>query len=285
MYNLTIIKSNIDKNKDSKNIVLFFHGFGAPCSKYNLTQWDNIKDEYYEDDEKIRKNNWLDNLVNVFNASVLIYYNRPEENFLFPNSSGKHNLSKKPNLHNHILQLQNQLNKQNSKIPKTPIITPDTKLYLVCHSIGCAYGLKYYDMFPSNIEGIILIDSYPLISKIITKYSNEKYIPSDNLLEKLKYKRTFSDNEKIKLIDYIFQDITTNFTDYFTNKINIKLLCFWNIDIKQPKNKNLSREFSNLLKSKSLKKNFKNIEFYNRDHYLNETDDIKINEYITKFML
>jgi hypothetical protein len=283
MYNLTIIKSTININ--SKNKVLFFHGFGAPCSKYNITQWDDIKDEYYEDDEKVRKNNWLDNLVDVFNASELIYYNRPEENFLFSNSSGKHNLSKQPNLYNHILNLQNQLKKP-YKDKNNLLIEHSTKLYLVCHSIGCAYGLKYYNMFPSNVKGIVIIDSYPLIPKIINEYSNKKFIPSDTLLKKLTYKRNFTDNEKNKLVEYIIQDITTNFKNFTCDdKFKIKLLCFWNIDIKQKKNNTLSREFSDLLKSKSLKKNFKSVEFKNRDHYLNETDDIKINNYINNFIL
>ena len=298
MFKFTIKKSNIDKNKNSKNKVIFFHGFGAPCYKYNLTQWDDVKDSYYEDEKKIRTNNWLDNLVNVFNASELIYYNRPEENCLFPILSKEPNLSKAPNLQEHILKLHNQLSKP-YKDSKTPIITSNTKIYLVCHSIGCAYGLKYYNMFPLNIEGIVLIDSFPLIPKIIKKYSNEKYILDNDLLKKLEKKRIFTDSEKNKWIDFIFQDITTNFKDIdnfnnnFNNKINIKLLCFWNINSKNKRNNELSREFSNLIENKFMKKNknnqknknFKSIEFLNRDHYLNETDDILINKHINDFML
>ena len=85
MSNFTIIKSKNKANLKSKTKVLFFHGFGAQCYKYNLTQWDDKNDEVYKDDTIIRTNNWLDNLVNVFNASELIYYDRKEENCLFHN--------------------------------------------------------------------------------------------------------------------------------------------------------------------------------------------------------
>ena len=145
-------------------------------------------------------------------------------------------------------------------------------------------------MFPLNIEGIVLIDSFPLIPKIIKKYSNEKYILDDNKIKLLKRKRFFTDSEKNKWVDFIFQNITTNFININDFYENVKLLCFWNINSRNSKANEFSKEFAHILKNKFLKcnknnKNFKSIELLDRDHYLNETDDILINKYINDFML
>ena len=78
MFKFTIIKSKNKANIKSKVKVLFFHGLGAQCYKYNLTQWNDKNDdikgargaEALVDDTIIRTNNWLDNLVNVFAASI-----------------------------------------------------------------------------------------------------------------------------------------------------------------------------------------------------------------------
>ena len=101
MFNLKIIKSNIDSNTK----VLFFHGFGTKCHKYNLSEWDNIKDEPYTDGT-IRTNNWLNELVNTFNASELIYYNRSTENCFYPDNT---KLTTVPNFHLHLVKLHKKL--------------------------------------------------------------------------------------------------------------------------------------------------------------------------------
>ena len=282
MSNFTIIKSKNKANIKSKRKVLFFHGFGAQCYKYNLTQWDDKNDEVYKDDTIIRTNNWLDNLVNVFNASELIYYDRKEENCLFYNIiTDTNSLSKVPDFHKHIVNLHKQLSKE--------IIKADTKLYIVCHSLGCIYGLKYYLLFPQNIEGIVFLDSTQLNPHIIKIYSNDKCILHKNELDILKKKRNFTDAEKEKWIDFIFYDIMSNFTniDELFNKIDVKLLCFWNIDSKDKTKIYMTRQFIKIIKNKFMKnsKNNKNIELIDRDHYLNETDDIKINKNIREFML
>ena len=285
MSNFTIIKSKNKANLKSKTKVLFFHGFGAQCYKYNLTQWDDKNDEVYKDDTIIRTNNWLDNLVNVFNASELIYYDRKEENCLFHNmntvSNATNSLSKVPHFHKHIVNLHKQLSKE--------IIKADTKLYIVCHSLGCIYGLKYYLLFPQNIEGIVFLDSTHLNLQYIKIYSNDKCILHKNELDILKKKRIFTDAEKEKWIDFIFYDIMSNFTniDELFNKIDVKLLCFWNIDSKDKTKINMTRQFIKIIKNKFMKnsKDNKNIELIDRDHYLNETDDIKINKNFSEFML
>lgn len=282
MSSFTIIKSKIKANIKSKAKVLFFHGFGAQCYKYNLTQWDDKNDEVYKDDTIIRTNNWLDNLVNIFDASELIYYDRKEENCLFHNINTATNyISKAPHFHKHIINLNKQLSKE--------IIKLDTKLYIVCHSLGCIYGLKYYSMFPQNIEGIVFLDSTQLNPKYIKIYSNDKCILHKNELDILKKKRIFTDAEKEKWIDFIFYDIMSNFTniDELYNKIDVKLLCFWNIDSKDKTKINMTRQFIKIIKNKFMKnsKDNKNIELIDRDHYLNETDDIKINKNIREFML
>ena len=278
MFKFKIIKSKNKTNIKSKAKVLFFHGFGAQCYKYNLTQWDDKNDEVYKDDTIIRTNNWLDNLVNVFNATELIYYDRKEENCLF---QGVNSLSKVPDFHKHIVNLHKQISKE--------IIKPDTKLYIVCHSLGCIYGLKYYTMFPQNIEGIVFLDSTQLTPHIMKIYSNDKYILHNDELDILKKKRIFTDAEKQKWIDFIFYDIISNFTniDELCNKIDVKLLCFWNIDSKDKTNINITRQFIKIIKNNFMKnsKDNKNIELFDRDHYLNETDDIKINKNIREFMI
>lgn len=177
MFKFTIIKSEIKANIKSKTKVLFFHGLATQCYKYNLTQWDDKNDNYYKDNKIIRTNNWLDNLVNVFDASELIYYDRKEENCLFQDINS---LSKVPNFHNHIINLYKQLSKE--------IIKNDTKLYIVCHSLGCAYGIKYYTMFPQNIEGIVFLDSVQLTPHYIKICSNNKCILHKNELDILKRK-------------------------------------------------------------------------------------------------
>ena len=280
MLKVTIIKSENKANVKSKAKVLFFHGFGAQCYKYNLTQWDDKNDEVYKDDTIIRTNNWLDNLVNVFDASELIYYDRKEENCLFHNMN-TNSLSKAPNFHKHIVNLHKQLSKE--------IIKPDTKLYIVCHSLGCIYGLKYYLLFPQNIEGIVFLDSTQLNPHIMKIYSNDKFILHKNELDILKKKRIFTDTEKEKWINYIFYDIMLNFANIeeLYKKIDVKLLCFWNINSKDKKKNNMTRQFIKIIKNKFMKssKDNKNIELIDRDHYLNETDDIKINKNIREFML
>ena len=301
MFKFTIIKSKNKTNVKSKAKVLFFHGFGAQCYKYNLTQWDDKNDEVkgarkssvqraepsrgaeaLVDDTIIRTNNWLDNLVNVFDAVELIYYDRKEENCLFHNiNTDTNSLSKIPNFHKHIVNLHKQLSKE--------IIKADTKLYIVCHSLGCIYGLKYYLLFPQNIEGIVFLDSTQLNPKYIKIYSNDKYILHKNELDILKKKIIFTDAEKQKWIDFIFYDIMSNFTniDELYKKIDVKLLCFWNIDSKDKTKINMTRQFIKIIKNKFMKnsKDNKNIELIDRDHYLNETDDIKINKNIREFML
>ena len=301
MFKFTIIKSKNKTNVKSKAKVLFFHGFGAQCYKYNLTQWDDKNDEVkgarkssvqraepsrgaeaLVDDTIIRTNNWLDNLVNVFDASELIHYDRKEENCLFHNMNNATNsLSKVPNFYKHIVNLHKQLSKE--------IIKPDTKLYIVCHSLGCIYGLKYYMLFPQNIEGIVFLDSTQLNPHIIKIYSNDKFILHKNELDILKKKRNLTDDEKEKWINFIFYDIMSNFTniDELFNKIDVKLLCFWNIDSKDKTKINMTRQFIKIIKNKFMKnsKDNKNIELIDRDHYLNETDDIKINKNIREFML
>lgn len=301
MLSFTIIKSKNKANLKSKTKVLFFHGFGTQCYKYNLTQWDDKNDEVkgaressYQraeplreaevlvDDTIIRTNNWLDNLVNVFNASELIYYDRKEENCLF---HGVNSLSKVPDFHKHIINLHNQLSKE--------VIKSNTKLYLVCHSLGCIYGLKYYTMFPQNIEGIVFLDSTQLNPHIIKMYSNDKCILHKNELDILKRKNAFTDAEKEKWIDFIFYDIMSNFTniDELYKKIDVKLLCFWNIDSNCSNNNkiknNMTRQFIDIIKNKFMKnsKDNINIELIDRYHYLNESDDIKINKQIRKYML
>ena len=290
MFKFTIIKSKNKTNVKSKAKVLFFHGLGSQCYKYNLTQWDDKNDEVkgargaeaLVDDTIIRTNNWLNNLVNVFDASELIYYDRKEENCLFHNiNTDTNSLSKVPNFHKHIINLHKQLSKE--------IIKPDTKLYIVCHSLGCIYGLKYYLLFPQNIEGIVFLDSTQLNPHIIKIYSNDKYILHNNVLDILKKKRIFTDAEKEKWIDFIFYDIVSNFTniDELCNKIDVKLLCFWNIDSKDKTKIYMTKQFIKIIKNNFMKnsKDNKNIELIDRDHYLNETDDIKINKNIREFML
>jgi len=278
MFKFTIIKSKIKANIKSKAKVLFFHGFGQQCYKYNLTQWDDKNDEVYKDDKILRTNNWLDNLVNVFDACELIHYDRKEENCLF---QGVNSLSKIPNFHKHIVNLHKQLSKE--------IIKSDTKLYIVCHSLGCIYGLKFYTMFPQNIEGIVFLDSTQLNPKYIKIYSNDNCILHKNELDILKKKRIFTDTEKEKWINYIFYDIMSNFAniDQLYNKIDVKLLCFWNIDSKDKTKINMTRQFIKIIKNKFMKnsKDNKNIELFDRDHYLNKTDDIKINKNIKEFMI
>ena len=301
MLLFTIIKSKNKANIKRKEKVLFFHGLGSQCYKYNLTQWDDKNNEVkgarkssvqraepsrgaeaLVDDTIIRTNNWLDNLVNVFDAVELIYYDRKEENCLFHNiNTDTNSLSKVPNFHKHIVNLHKQLSKE--------IIKADTKLYIVCHSLGCIYGLKYYTMFPQNIEGIVFLDSTQLNPHIIKIYSNDNFILHKNELDILKKKIIFTDAEKQKWIDFIFYDIMSNFTniDELYKKIDVKLLCFWNIDSKDKTKINMTRQFIKIIKNKFMKnsKDNKNIELIDRDHYLNETDDIKINKNIREFML
>lgn len=81
----------------------------------------------------------------------------------------------------------------------------------------------------------------------------------------------------------------SNFTniDELYKKIDVKLLCFWNIDSKDKTNINMIRQFIKIIKNNFMKnsKDNKNIELFDRDHYLNETDDIKINKNIREFIL
>ena len=263
MFDLKIIKS---KNKSNNIKVLFFHGFGTLCDRYNFTEWDNIIDKPYKDGT-IRTNNWLNGLLDVFNASELIYYNRNEENCFYPKNK---KLSKAPDFHNHIIKLH-------KKLYTKKIFTSKTKIYLIGHSVGCIYMLNYAMMFPENIKNMIFVDSLPLIPKVIKKYSNKKYKLSDSKIKLLVNKRKFTENEKNKWFHYILWDIMKHTCNM--KLTNIKLLCFWNVD----SNYKYSKEFGILLK-KQFSKKTKNIEFIKRDHFLNETDDIKINRYIKKFI-
>jgi len=260
MFNLKTIKYY---NK-SKNKVLFFHGFGTKCEQYNLSEWDDKLDKPYKDGT-IRTNNWLNNLGDTFGASELIYYNRNEENCFYPNNK---KLSTIPNIRNHLIKLHN-------KLETKKIINSYTNLYLVGHSMGCIFALNYALMFPENIKGIVFIDSLQLIPKFVKIYSNKKFMLSDNKINILKNKRDFTKSDKNKWYNYIMWDIFTN--SHIIVKTNIKLLCFWNVT-----SNSYGKEFSILLKKFS--KNIKNIELINRDHFLNETDDIKINNIIKKFI-
>ena len=85
----------------------------------------------------------------------------------------------------------------------------------------------------------------------------------------------------------------SNFTniDELYKKIDVKLLCFWNIDSNCSNNNkiknNMTRQFIDIIKHKFMKnsKDNINIELIDRYHYLNESDDIKINKQIRKYML
>lgn len=278
MFTFHRVESSIVSDKTSPKKVIFFHGFGAPCFKYNFTQWDNdpTVDAAYKDVSRLRRNNWLDNLPSTLNSSEVIYYDREEENCLFPDNLKK---SRVPNFIKHVQNLHDQLEKT--------ILKPTSKLYLIGHSLGCMYALKYYLMFPERCLGLILIDSFQLIPEQLKYYLDPSFVLSQPVIDTLKIKPVFTDDDKEKWINNIFYDLCSKFElGKMSHVIKVKTLTFWNIHSEFKMNNKFSRKFERLLESKlvaSPVKHLHQVELKNRDHYLHETDDARINDEIQKF--
>ena len=264
-----MIKMDSLKNKHSnkKFTIIFFHGMNHASLKYNYT---------YED-EKVRKNYFLDKLSSIAN---LFMYDRPEEMLRFNYELGKSNCNVKyPNytIDSHVTHLHKFLLKKKIKGP----------FVLVSHSKGALYAFKFAQKFPSNIKHVFLIDPIQFTEKVAKSFMSK----SLTQLEIKKHVEIInSPKSSKKKIDKSLQilDSNTYSIPYFKPKLECPLTTFFNVDTKSTVHDELTLPYLDELKK--YNPTMTNYFFYDRDHYLNETnpqgiitkikDELKLNKNI-----
>jgi len=241
----------IDKTKSNNFTIIFFHGTNHSCLKYNYT---------YEPDGKIKKNYFLNKLSNI---SDLFLYNRPEETLRFNYEQGISNDGVDyPNqtIDSHITNLHKFL--VDEKIQKPYV--------LVSHSIGSLYALKFAQKYPKEIKHVFLIDPIQYTEKVAREFYSPPISHSDLDGHIQIIKNTKSSKTRVEKSLSVL-DSNTYSIPYFAPKLNRPLTTFFNVDTKSDTHKKFTLPYVEELK-KYNKSNYNNYYYYDRDHYLNETN-------------
>jgi pimeloyl-ACP methyl ester carboxylesterase len=204
----------------------------------------------------------LEKIIFFEDLGNLFLYDRPEEIIRFNYEEGKSNCNvnyPEFNIDTHVKNLHKFI--LNEKI--------NGPLVLVSHSIGALYALKFAQLFPSRIKHVFLIDPIQYTEKIAKTYIS-KPLSNTEITEHLHIINTPKSSKKI--IDKSLQalDSNTYSIPYFKPKLECPLTTFFNVDTKS----NVHAKFT-LPYLKELKKynpEMTNYFFYDRDHYLNETN-------------
>lgn len=239
-------------NKQSKNnfTIIFFHGKNHSSLKYNYT---------FENDIKIRKNYFLDKLANISN---LFLYNRPEEILRFNYEENKQNNDihyQNNTIDSHVKNLYNFLIKEKIKSPYV----------LVSHSIGSLYALKFAQKYHQITKHVFLIDPIQYTQKVSKMY-NSKKLSSLKILKLLQIINNPKSSKKIieKSLDAL--DSNTYSIPYFKPLIRSPLTTFFNVNTKDSVHDEYTLPY--LKELKKCNPTMTNYFFYDRDHYLNETN-------------
>lgn len=240
-------------NNDSKNnnfTIIFFHGTNHSCLKYNYT---------YETDGTTKKNYFLNKLSDISN---LFLYNRPEEILRFNYEEGKSNNNVEyPNftINTHIVNLYEFLKHEKIKPPYV----------LVSHSIGSLYALKFAQKYSKDIKHVFLIDPIQFTKKVAQNFYNHP-ISNSELKKHIEIVKNSKSSKKKVEKSLSILDLNTYSIPYFTPNIKSPLTTFFNVDTKSNIHNKLTVPYiEELKKFNSL---FSNYYYFDRDHYLNETN-------------
>tara|TARA_Y100000816_G_C26095362_1_gene579528 strand:- start:1519 stop:2400 length:882 start_codon:yes stop_codon:yes gene_type:complete len=240
-----------DGNSKNKFTIVFFHGQNYASSKYNYT---------YEEDGTVRKNYFLDKLSNIAN---LFLYDRPEEILRFNYEEGKSNINvdySKCSLELHVTKLHSLLLHKKLKPP----------YILVSHSVGSLYALKFSQKYPRETKHVFLIDPIQYTVKVAKQFYSPP-LTSQNIK---KYVQMIQNPEstKTKVEKSLFAlDSNTYSIPYFIPKLKCPLTTFFNVDTKSNIHEKLTIPYVAEL-TKYNPSMYTNYYYYDRDHYLSETN-------------
>ena len=238
------------KSKNNDLTIIFFHGTNHSCPKYNYT---------FEIDGSTRKNYFLDKLSELGN---LFLYNRPEETLRFNYEEGKSNCGVDyPNytIDSHITNLHHFLNLEKIKPP----------YILVSHSIGSLYALKFAQKYSKETKNVFLIDPTQYTQKMAKEFYSQPLSDSDLEKHTQIIKNPTSSKKKVEKSLSIL-DSHTYSLPYFTPKVKCPLVTIFNVDTKSNIHQKLTLPYMKELKKYNSK--YSNYFYYDRDHYLNETN-------------
>lgn len=242
----------LGKMKNNKNglTIIFFHGTNHSSLKYNYT---------YEADGTTRKNYFLDKISELGN---LFLYNRPEEILRFNYESGKSNCNVAyPNytIDTHITRLHQVLRTNGIKPPYV----------LVSHSIGALYALKFAQKYPKETKHVFLIDPTQYTEEIAKEFYTSPISKTDLKKHTQVIKDPKSSKNKVEKSLSVL-DSNTYSIPYFKPQIKCPLTTFFNVDTKSTIHQELTLPYIEELKR--YNSNYTNYFYYDRDHYLNETN-------------
>jgi pimeloyl-ACP methyl ester carboxylesterase len=238
------------KSKTSNFTIIFFHGTNHSSMKYNYT---------YETNGTSRKNYFLNKLSELGN---LFLYNRPEEILRFNYENGISNCGVDyPNytIDTHITNLHHFLHLEKIKPPYV----------LVSHSIGALYAVKFAQKYSKETKHVFLIDPTQYTKKIAKEFYSPPISNSDLEKHTQIIKNPKSPKNKVEKSLSVL-DSNTYSIPYFTPKLECPLTTFFNVDTKTTIHQKLTLPYIEELKKYNSKYN--NYFYYDRDHYLNETN-------------
>ena len=238
------------KSKTSNFTIIFFHGTNHSSLKYNYT---------FETDGTTRKNYFLNKLSDL---GDLVLYNRPEEMLRFNYEEGISNCDVEyPNytIESHITKFHRFLKDENIKPPYV----------LVSHSIGSLYALKFSQKYPREVKHVFLIDPTQYTEKVAKEFYSPSISKSDLEKHTQIIKNPKSSKTKVEKSLSIL-DSNTYSIPYFEPKIKPPLTTFFNVDTTSSVHQDLTLPYIEELKK--FNSNYSNHFYYDRDHYLNETN-------------
>jgi len=253
VQNYKRVEIDLQKSKDKSNnfTIVFFHGMNHASHKYNYTYVDGVK---------IRKNYFLNKLGSI---ADLFLYDRPEEMLRFNYEQGKSNCHVDyPNniIETHVTNLHKFLLHEKVKGPYV----------LVSHSIGSLYALKFSQLYPGETIHVFLIDPIPYTSKIAKKYFSSQKLLESEITNHLEVINTPNSQKTTVEKSMTALDSNTYSIPYFKPKIECPLTTFFNVDTNDYIHDNLTVPYVTELEK--YNPNMTNYYFYDRDHYLNETN-------------
>ena len=239
------------KSKGNSFTIIFFHGTNHSCLKYNYT---------YEPDGTTRKNYFLNKLGDV---GDLFLYNRPEEMLRFNYEAGISNDGvdyPSYTINSHITNLHKFLIHEKIKPPYV----------LVSHSIGALYALKFAQKYSKDIKHVFLIDPIQYTEKVAKDFQVPSISKSDLEKHMVVINNPKSSKEKVEKSLSVL-DSNTYSIPYFIPRVKCPLTTFFNVDTKSNTHIKFTLPYIEELK-KYNPTNYTNYYFYDRDHYLNETN-------------
>ena len=140
---------------------------------------------------------------------------------------------------------------------------------LVSHSIGSLYALKFAQKYSKETKHVFLIDPIQYTEKIAKEFYSPPISNSDLEKHIQIIKNPKSSKKKVEKSLSIL-DSNTYSIPYFIPKIKCPLTTFFNVDTKSEIHHKLTLPYLEQLKKYNSKYN--NYFYYDRDHYLNETN-------------